>query len=142
MKVVVDTNIFISAVISAEGAARQVLRLCLNDTLQPLMSNALAAEYEDVSNRPELFDKSMIAREAREELLDAFMSSCTWVTIYYLWRPNSRDEADNHVIELAVAGGAEVIVTTNKRDFDTAELLFPKLRVRTAAEFLAERKMS
>lgn len=140
MKVVVDTNIFISAIMSADGAARQALRLCLDGTLRPLMSNALAAEYEDVSSRPELFDKSMIAREVREELLDAFMSSCMWVTIYYLWRPNSRDEADNHVIELAVAGAAEVIVTTNKRDFKAAELLFPKLGIRTAAEFLAERK--
>jgi putative PIN family toxin of toxin-antitoxin system len=140
MKVVVDTNIFISAVMSVDGAARQVLRLCLEGTLQPLMSNALAAEYEDVSNRPGLFDRSVITPGMREELLDAFMANCTWVAIYYLWRPNSRDEADNHVIELAVAGGAEVIVTTNKRDFNAAELLFPKLRIRTAAEFLAEGK--
>lgn len=142
MKLVVDTNIFISAIMSAEGAARQVLRLCLAGTLQPIMSNALIAEYEDVCSRSALFAKAAIRQEVREELLDAFIASCTWVNIYYLWRPNSKDEADNHVIELAIAGGAEVIVTANKRDFSSAELLFPRLKIRTAAEFLLERKTS
>jgi uncharacterized protein len=142
MKVVVDTNVFISAVMSVEGASRQVLRLCLGGALRPLIGNALAAEYEDVINRPELFEKSVISHEVREELLDAFMSSCIWVTLYYLWRPNSRDEADNHVIELAVAGGAEAIVTNDKRDFNRTELLFPQLRIRTAAELLAQRKVT
>jgi len=37
--------------------------------------------------------------------------------IYFLWRPNLRDEADNHLVELAVAGGAQAVVTRNKRDF-------------------------
>lgn len=76
----------------------------------------------------------------RMELLDAFLSSCIWVPIYYLWRPNLRDEADNHLVELAIGGGATVIVTANKRDFSRAELLFPQLVIQTAGELLAERK--
>ena len=44
-------------------------------------------------------------REEREALLNAFLSVCTWQTVYYLWRPNLPDEADNHLVELAVAGG-------------------------------------
>jgi hypothetical protein len=43
------------------------------------------------------------------------------------------------VIELAVAGGAEVIISANKRDLNFGELLFPNLRVQTAGEFLNER---
>lgn len=44
-------------------------------------------------------------------------------------RPNLRDEADNHVIELGFAGGARVIVTKNIRDFRATELRFPDLQV-------------
>ena len=54
----------------------------------------------------------------------------------YLWRPNLPDEADNHVVELSVAGGAEVIVTHNMRDFERAELRFPGLRVLTPGELI------
>ena len=54
--------------------------------------------------------------------------------------PNLRDESDNHLIELAVAAGAETIITANKRDFADSELLFPALRIETAGEFLDQRK--
>jgi len=40
-----------------------------------------------------------------------------------------RDEGDNHLIELAVAGGAAAIITKNARDFASAELHFPGLRI-------------
>jgi hypothetical protein len=47
------------------------------------------------------------------------------VKVYYLWRPNLPDEADNHLIELALAGGADTIVTNNLRDVSRGELTFP-----------------
>ena len=68
----------------------------------------------------------------------AFASRCRWVRVYYLWRPNLPDEADNHLIELAVAGGAEVIVTHNQRDFSRTELRFPGLRVLTPGNLITE----
>ena len=68
----------------------------------------------------------------------AFASRCRWVRVYYLWRPNLPDESDNHVIELAVAGGADAIVTHNKRDFGQTELRFPGLRVVTGGELIVE----
>jgi putative PIN family toxin of toxin-antitoxin system len=140
MKIVIDTNIFVSAIMNAEGAPRHVVRLCLQGQVVPLMSNALFIEYQDVCGRDDLFDDRLISRQDRLALLDAFFSTCLWIPIYYLWRPNLRDEADNHVVELAVGGGAEVLVTANKRDFVQAELLFPQLKVQTAGEFLAQRK--
>ena len=39
-------------------------------------------------------------------MFHSFLSLCEWVPVYYLWRPNLRDEGDNHLIELAVAGRA------------------------------------
>jgi uncharacterized protein len=52
--------------------------------------------------------------------------------------PNLRDEADNHLIELAVAGGASVLVTKNVRDFQGAELQFPGLRVLQPEKLMKE----
>jgi predicted nucleic acid-binding protein len=57
---------------------------------------------------------------------------------YGLWRPNLRDEGDNHVIELAVAGGAEAIITRNTRDFRFAELRFPSIQILTPESLLGE----
>ncbi len=65
-------------------------------------------------------------------------TSCRWVKTYFSWRPNLRDEADNHVVELAVASGATHIVTWNTRDFAAMELRFPLLRLATPPELLKE----
>lgn len=129
MEIVVDTNVFISAILGPGGPSRQVVRACLEDRLQPLMGASLFAEYESVPARARLFEQTPLEPAEREALLDAFLSTCRWVRIYYIWRPNLRDEADNHVVELAVAGGATVIVTQNLRDFSDTQLRFPQIRV-------------
>ena len=102
------------------------------------MGNALFNEYEDVFSRNALFEKSRLGPEEREELLDIFFACCEWTRVYYLWRPNLRDEADNHLIELAVAGGADFIVTRNLRDLQSAELRFGGLKVVSPDLFLKE----
>lgn len=66
------------------------------------------------------------------------MSVCRWVKVYYLWRPNLLDEADNHLIELAIAGNASVIVTRNIRDFQQSQLQFPRLKIRTPEQIVGE----
>jgi uncharacterized protein len=138
MIVVVDTNVFTSAVMGSNGASRQIIRLCLQGDLQPLMGNPLFSEYEDVCSRDDLFDAKLISRKERNDLLDAFFTSCFWTPIYYLWRPNLRDEADNHVIELAVAGNASRIVSANKKGFRGSELSFPSIKILNPVEFLTE----
>jgi putative PIN family toxin of toxin-antitoxin system len=128
MKVVVDTNIIVSALLGhSGGAARQVLRLCLEGQLIPLMGTSLFLEFEDVTARSDLFESSLLNQADRNILFDAFLSVCVWTHVYYLWRPNLPDEGDNHVLELAVAGDASVIITENVRDFRRTELLFPRL---------------
>lgn len=71
-------------------------------------------------------------------MFHAFIAVCKLTEIYYLWRPNLRDEADNHVVELAVAAGVNVIVTYNRADFAGAALHFPELRILTPADLLKE----
>jgi len=72
------------------------------------------------------------------ELVNAFYSSCKWVPIYFLWRPNLRDEGDNFLIELAIAAHADFIVTNNIRDLEGAELLFEDLKIVKPEQSLRE----
>ncbi|WP_031555669.1 putative toxin-antitoxin system toxin component, PIN family [Parvularcula oceani] len=140
MRVVLDTNVFVSAILSADGAPRQVLRQALVGEVVPVFGNALFAEYEDVLGREAVFRASPIAPRERERLLDALLSVAVWVRVYYLWRPNLPDEADNHLIELAVAGSASTIIAGNTRDVAGGTLRFKGLSVLTPARFLKEKR--
>jgi putative PIN family toxin of toxin-antitoxin system len=136
MLVVVDTNVFVGACLG-QGAAAGVIEQCLGARFVPLMGAALLGEYEDVLGRAALFQASRLNANERQELLDIFLAHCRWTRIYYGWRPNLRDEGDNHLVELAVAGGASVIVTRNVRDLRAMELSFPGLNVLTPTDLLA-----
>jgi len=91
-----------------------------------------------VMGRADLFRRCSLSLDERNELLDIFLSVCEWTRVYHIWRPNLPDEADNHLIELAVAGGAEAIVTRNLRDIGGGELQFPSLRIVSPEVFLKE----
>ncbi len=131
---VVDTNVFVAGLRSEGGAAREVLRRSLQGRYRPLFGNALWLEYEDVMGR-DLWDRSTQVAD-RQAVLAAFAQSGRWVVVHYGWRPNLRDEGDNHLIELAVAGNARAIVTHNVRDLRRGELIWPALHVMTPAQCL------
>jgi putative PIN family toxin of toxin-antitoxin system len=128
-KIVVDTSVFISALIGPSGPSREVIRQCLRGLYFPLMGLNLFCEYEAVSSRPSILSQCSLSSDEVLQLTQAFMSVCEWVNIYYLWRPNLKDEADNHLIELAIAGNASLLVTNNLKDFQNTQLLFPHLSV-------------
>lgn len=135
--VVIDTNVLVGAALSRKGGDnRDVLRACLKGLVRPVIGMALFSEYEDLFLRSALMAKSPLNDKERRTLLDAFLSVCEWVKVYYLWRPNLPDEADNHLIELALAGGASTIVTNNLRDVSRGELTFPFLTILTPNQFL------
>lgn len=136
-RVVIDTNIFLGACLG-EGAAHHVVAACLRGQCRPLMGAALFAEYEAVLGRTELFETCRLSLAERDELLDILLATCEWTRIYFAWRPNLPDEADNHLVELAVAGVARFIVTRNLRDVARMELKFPRLRIVSPEDFLKE----
>ncbi|MEO6753574.1 MAG: putative toxin-antitoxin system toxin component, PIN family [Chthoniobacteraceae bacterium] len=131
-----DTNVLVAALLSETGSNRAVLRACLSGRATPLMGAALFSEYEDLLSRDELLKASPVSRAERRVLVEALFFVSTWVKIYYLWRPNLGDEADNHLVELALAGHAEAIVTNNTRDLRAGELSFPDLQILTPTQFL------
>lgn len=137
MKAVIDTNIFLGACLGT-GAANRTIAACLRGRFTPLMGAALLAEYEDVLGREALLKKSRLDAQEQQTLLDIFLSKAEWVRVYYAWRPNLPDENDNHLVELAIAGGAEFIVTLNLRDLQRMELRFPQLKVVSPEDFLKE----
>ena len=137
IRVVVDTDVFIGACLGT-GAASRVVAACLTGQCRPLMGVALISEYEDVLGRDALFAKSRLNRSERDELLDIFLGACKWSRVYFGWRPNLPDEADNHLIELAVAGGAQFVVTRNLRHVARMELKFPRLQVVSPVTLMKE----
>lgn len=135
---VLDTNVLAGAFLGRLGYNRRAIRACLEGRLQPLIGQALFCEYEDVLGRRDLFRSSPLSHGERQELFAAFLGVCEWVEVYFSWRPNLADEADNHLVELAVAGGAVAIVTNNIRRLQKGQLRFPDLRVLTPRALLRE----
>lgn len=129
--IVVDTSVVISALIGKTGPSREVLRRCLLGQYMPLISNPLFYEYEDVTTRAHILEVCPLTQDEIHDVLNAFYSSCSWISIYFLWRPNISDEGDNLLVELALAGNATHIVTNNIRDFSSSELIFNHLSVVT-----------
>jgi putative PIN family toxin of toxin-antitoxin system len=122
IKVVVDTNVLVAGLISSKGANREILRRCLKGELQPYVGNALYLEYQDLLNRENIQALCKQTSVSLMEFLDGFAYVCKAVDARYLWRPNLRDEADNHLVELAIAASAAYIITNNVSDFAQAEL--------------------
>jgi putative PIN family toxin of toxin-antitoxin system len=133
--VVLDTNVLVAAMRGA-GAANKLLSACLEGRVIPAIGAALLAEYEDVVRREAVFRGGLLNLRERDELLEIFLSVCRWTRIYYAWRPNLRDESDNHLIELAVASMARYLVTQNLRDFRNMELKFPFIEIVTATQIV------
>jgi uncharacterized protein len=128
-RIVVDTSVLISALIGEQGSSRRLLRRCLTGEYLPLISNALFLEYESVWVRDDIQARCPLTPGEIRELLNAFYHICQWVPIYFLWRPNLRDEDDNFLIELAIAGNAFCIVTNNIRDLQASELTFADVKI-------------
>lgn len=132
----VDTSVLISALIGPKGPSRSIIRACLKEQFKPLISNSLFQEYEAVSSRPKIRDLCPLNTDEIRSLLNAFYSACEWVPVYYLWRPNLRDEDDNFLIELAIAGNSNCIVTNNIKDMKNSELIFPELKIVSPEQLL------
>jgi len=115
---------------------------CFTGALGPLMGDALYYEYESLLYREELFENCALNTREREDFLNDFFSICRWVSVHYSWRPNLRDEGDNHIVELALAGGAGTVLTWNARDFRGGDLVMRDLSIVSPVDYVSERRRS
>ena len=137
MRAVLDTSILVAALRSRRGASNRLLELVAFGKLRPLASTALYLEYEDVLMRPETRLATKMDAADVQGFLGAFASAAEGVDVNFRWRPQLRDPKDELVLEAAVNGAAEALVTHNVRDFRTAAARFD-LRVRLPRELLKE----
>jgi putative PIN family toxin of toxin-antitoxin system len=136
-RAVLDTNILVAAARSRNGASHTVLRALRERQFTALASVPLMLEYEAILHRPEQLAASNRTAEATTAFLDALALLVEPVTFFYLWRPQTRDPADEMVLETALNGRADCIVTHNVADFHPAAARF-RLAVLTPAEFLQQ----
>src|SRR4051794_22563194 len=117
MECVIDTNVFVEALRSPAGASAELLRRVRQGGVVMLASVPLFAEYEAVATRPEHLDAAGAQRADIENVFDVLARFVERVEIHYLWRPRLRDPDDEMVLEVAVNGRADVIVSFNEADF-------------------------
>ena len=124
MRFVLDTNIIVAGLRSPNGASAALIERALGRTFTPLLSVALALEYEAVCNSPAQRIESGLSEVEVNMIVTALCSVSEPVDIHYLWRPRLRDPADEMVLETAINGYADALVTFNRRDFGNAATSF------------------
>jgi putative PIN family toxin of toxin-antitoxin system len=114
----------VAAIRSDAGASRRLLLSALEQRFILLVSVPLMLEYEAVMTRAQHLLASNLTVDDVGILLDAVASVGEPVRSAFLWRPSLRDADDDMVLEVAVNGRADAIVTFNRRDFRPAEEQF------------------
>lgn len=120
MRLVLDTDVLVAALRSDQGASRQLLLGALDQRFALLVSVPLMIEYEAVLTREEHLTASGITAEEMTTVLDALAGVIEPVRLRFLWRPRLKDVADEMVLETAVNGGADYLVTFNEKHLGAA----------------------
>ena len=136
-RVVIDTSVVVSALRSRLGAGNAVLRLVANRLLVPLATPPLFLEYEDVLKRPEHRLVHGLTLEQVDEFLAEVAALIEPVELHFRWRPQVHDPGDEMVLEAAINGDADAIVTYNVKDFASAGHRF-SLAILRPADLLKE----
>ena len=134
MKIVLDTNVLFAALKSRRGASYKLISLLPIKRFSIAISVPLVIEYEDVLRRGRLSDS--ITEKDISDFIDFFCYIGDQQEIFFLWRPFLPDPSDDLVLEVAVAGGCDAIITYNKRHFKNVEKF--GLRILDPKEFLTE----
>ena len=118
-QIVVDTNVFVTALRSQFGASYKLLSLIDEEIFKLNLSVPLALEYEEVAKR--MIGEIALSEKEIDDILDFVISRSNPWHIFYLWRPQLKDPSDDMVLELAVTAGCHYILTYNLKDFKGSE---------------------
>jgi len=142
MKIVIDTDVFLSSLFSRQGASYRVVSWLAKEFSDHkrqynVVSNTLVTELCDVLQRP----ANIIRAQSSPKGMECFVNAVCLVSyhqrINFLWRPFLKDSDDDMVLEVAFNAKANYIITYNKRDFEGVEKYF-SIKVLTPKEFLIE----
>ncbi|HEX8243388.1 MAG TPA: putative toxin-antitoxin system toxin component, PIN family [Longimicrobium sp.] len=130
MRIVLDTNVLVSGLLSPNGPPGRILDLVLAGKVNVVFDDRIIAEYRDVLARPKL----RISRREAEYVIDRIEDEgvLTPAPPLSLKLPDPKDQP---FVEVAVAGAAEVLVTGNQRHFTVGDEPLP-VTVLTPADFL------
>jgi putative PIN family toxin of toxin-antitoxin system len=114
---VMDTDVVVAAMRSPKGASAALLRAMREERATSLLTTALMLEYEAVCSLAEHRLASGLDSKAVEQFLDAIAYFAEPIEVHYQWRPMLSDPGDEMVLETAVNGRAQAIVTFNRRHY-------------------------
>jgi len=124
VRLVLDTDVVVAGRRSPGGAAAAILMAARQGRATLLVSVSLALEYEAICREAEHRLAAGLSDREVDVFLNAVIAMAEPVETHFLWRPQLRDPGDEMVLEAAVNGRAEALVTFNMRDFGTAPLQF------------------
>lgn len=124
MRLVLDTNVVVAGMRSPRGASAALLQAARRGTITLVANVALALEYEATCLLAEHRLTAELSLGDATIFVDAVIAMCEPVETAFMWRPQLRDPADELVLEAAVNGQANAIVTFNRRDFGNAPMTF------------------
>lgn len=136
-RVVLDTDVVVTALRSRSGGSNAVLVEVAEGRLATLVTPALFLEYEAVLKRPEQRLIHGLDPAGIDRFLAALADASEAVEVSFQWRPQLRDANDEMVLETALNGQADALVTHNVKDFADAAEKFG-LRVLRPGELLKE----
>jgi putative PIN family toxin of toxin-antitoxin system len=121
---VLDTDVIVAAMRSPSGASAALLMAVRRGEIRMLANVALALEYEATCRRAEHGVAAGLSPAQVGVFIDAVIALAEPVETHFLWRPQLRDPGDELVLEAAVNGQANAIVTFNQKDFGEIPMKF------------------
>ena len=130
-KVVLDTNIIVSALLKENSIPAFILLLTLQDKIRLYLTNEIFSEYQGVLKRKKF--KSLSSAKV-DRLLSQIKKQALWVKPRILVNAIQKDPADNKFLECAAEADADFLITGNTRHFSFKQ--FNKTKIVTPREFI------
>lgn len=134
MRVVIDANVYISALISARGAPARIVAQWLSGQFDVLVSPAIVDEVSRVTAYEKL-QKYPRLRENRQEFAQLLSEQAIWMEPGETLMVVEEDESDNRYVECAVAGNAHYLVSGDPHLLKVDE--YQGIRIVSPATFVA-----
>ncbi len=117
-RVILDTNVILAAMRSQTGASHRLLLTIGHPKWLSVMTPALMYEYEDVARRPG--NAPDLSSQDITDILDLIYQQSHRQMVWFSWRPLSPDPGDDAILEAAIAGGCDFVVSFNERHLRAA----------------------